>query len=70
VSPEALKAKGFAKQSYDVLKVLGDGQMTKKLKVAAHRFSKSAVEKIEKAGGETSVLAGKAAVVKNKQKAK
>ena len=34
-----------------VIKVLGEGKLTKKLTVSAHSFSKSAVEKIEKAGG-------------------
>ncbi len=65
-----LKEKNLAKGSFDVLKVLGNGELTKKLKVSAHRFSKSAQEKIEKAGGETVVLPGKKPVVKNKQKAK
>ena len=41
-----------------MLKVLGDGELTKKLKISAHRFSKSALEKIEKAGGEAIVLPG------------
>jgi len=68
VSLEALAAKNLAKGRFDVLKVLGDGELTKKLKVAAHRFSKSAVEKIEKAGGELVVLPGKKPVVKNKQR--
>ena len=53
-----------------MLKVLGDGELTKKLNVSAHRFSKSAQEKIEKAGGQVVVLPGKAPVVKNKQKTK
>ncbi len=48
------------------LKILGDGELTKKLKVSAHRFSKSAAEKIAKAGGETIVLPGPAPVAKNK----
>ena len=52
VTPETLRAKNLAKGGYDVLKVLGDGELTKKLKVSAHRFSQSAKEKIEKAGGE------------------
>ena len=70
VNIETLKAKNLAKGSFDVLKVLGNGELTKKLKISAHRFSKSAVEKIEKAGGETVVLPGKAPVVKNKMKSK
>lgn len=68
VTPEALKEKSVAKQRYDLLKVLGNGQLTKKLKVSAHRFSKSAVEQIEKAGGEVVVLPGRTPV-KEKQKA-
>lgn len=70
VTPESLKAKNLASYRYDVLKVLGDGELTKSLKVTAHRFSKSAKEKIEKAGGETIVLPGKKPVVKNKMKPK
>lgn len=70
VTPESLKAKNLAAYQYDVLKVLGEGDLTKSLKVSAHRFSKSAKEKIEKAGGETIVLPGKKPVVKNKMKTK
>lgn len=62
VTPESLREKSLAKRRYDLLKILGDGELTKKLKVSAHRFSKSALEKIEKAGGETVVLPGKKAV--------
>ena len=66
VTPESLRERSLAKARHDVLKILGDGELTKKLKVSAHRFSKSAREKIEKAGGEVVVLPGKAPVVKNK----
>jgi large subunit ribosomal protein L15 len=38
------------------IKVLGDGALTKKLTVTAHRFSKSAAEKIEKAGGKVVIV--------------
>jgi len=68
VNPETLREKNLAKEKYDVLKILGDGELTKKLTVKAHRFSKSALAKIEKAGGEVVVLPGKKPVVKNKQK--
>jgi large subunit ribosomal protein L15 len=68
VTPDALEAKNLTKGRYDELKLLGDGTLTKKLKVSAHRFSESAKEKIEKAGGEAIVLPGKAPVVKNKQR--
>ena len=51
VTLDALKAAGLiSKLSVDV-KVLGEGELTKKLSVTAHSFSKSAVEKIEAAGG-------------------
>jgi len=50
--------------------VLGEGELTKKLSIAAHRFSKTAVEKIEKAGGTIAVLPGKKPVVKNKMRVK
>ena len=51
VSLEALKAAGLiSKLSVDV-KILGEGELTKKLSVTAHSFSRSAVEKIEAAGG-------------------
>ena len=68
VTPQALKDKDLAKYRYDFLKVLGDGEISKSLKVSAHRFSQSAREKIEKAGGEIIELPGRKPVVKNKQK--
>ena len=68
VNPESLRAKNLAKGRYDLLKVLGNGRLTKKLKVSAHRFSRQAKEKIEQAGGEAVELPGKKPVPKNKQK--
>ncbi len=68
VTPDSLAAAGRLKGRYDVLKFLGDGELTKKLKVSAHRFSKTALEKIRLAGGEAIILPGKAKVVKNKHK--
>jgi large subunit ribosomal protein L15 len=65
VTPEALATANLVKGRYDELKVLGNGELKKKLKVVAHRFSKSAAEKIAKAGGESVVLPGKAPVAKN-----
>jgi large subunit ribosomal protein L15 len=70
VTPESLREKSLLKVRYDELKVLGDGQLTKKLKVLAHRFSKSAKEQIEKAGGEAVVLPGKVTVAEKKRKLK
>jgi large subunit ribosomal protein L15 len=52
-----LKAKRLIRGRFDVLKVLGDGELTKKLTITADRFSKSAVAKIEKAGGKVVTVA-------------
>ena len=51
VTPDSLVAAGVLRDIRDGLKILGDGDLTKKLTVKAHRFSKSAIEKLEKAGG-------------------
>jgi large subunit ribosomal protein L15 len=51
VTPETLKASGLIRKLSVDVKVLGQGELTKKLEVSAHGFSKSAVEKIEAAGG-------------------
>lgn len=67
VTPETLRLRNQAKGRYDVLKVLGGGELTKKLRISAHRFSRSALEKIQQAGGEAVMLAEAAPVVKNKQ---
>ena len=56
VTLELLSQKNLAKGSFDEVKVLGDGEVTKKLTVAAHRFSKSAEEKITAAGGTVTKL--------------
>ena len=69
VTPDALRTKSRIKSRYDELKILGNGELTKKLRVSAHRFSVSAREKIEKAGGEVVVLPGKVPCeVKKKEK--
>ena len=70
VTPETLQEKSLAKSRYDVLKILGTGELTKNLKVSAHRFSQSAREKIEKAGGEVIVLPGKTPVEEKKKQKK
>ena len=57
VNATTLHATRLVRGRYDVLKVLAQGELTKKLTVHAHRFSKGAVEKIEKAGGKAVVLA-------------
>ena len=62
VTPESMRKKNLAKGRYDLVKILGDGELKKKLKVSAHRFSRSAAEKITSAGGEVIVLSGKTPV--------
>lgn len=68
VTPDSLAEKDLAKYRYDILKVLGNGNLTKKLTVSAHRFSESARQKIEAAGGKVIELPEAKPVVKNKQK--
>jgi large subunit ribosomal protein L15 len=51
VTPEVMLAQGLVSNTRVDIKVLGDGELTKKLTVTAHRFSAGAKEKIEKAGG-------------------
>lgn len=51
VTPALLAEKGLAKGRFDEVKILGDGALSKALKVQAHRFSSSAEQKIVAAGG-------------------
>jgi large subunit ribosomal protein L15 len=55
VTPETLKEKGLAKRS-DPVKILGRGEISKKLTVQAHGFSATAKDKIEAAGGTCETL--------------
>ena len=56
VTPELLIESGLVKKELDGVKVLGHGELTKKLTVKANKFSKSAAEKIEAVGGKVEVL--------------
>ena len=56
INPEVLAKHGVVKKSSAPVKVLGNGDLKAKLDVSAHAFSKSAQEKIEKAGGKTQTL--------------
>lgn len=56
VSPEILKDMGIVKNTLDGLKVLGRGKLERKLTVKAHKFSKTAMEQIEKLGGKAEVI--------------
>src|ERR1700733_4192185 len=57
VDEKALRARGIVKGSFDKIKILGDGELSKSVIVTAHSFSKTAAAKIQKAGGKTVVLA-------------
>ena len=56
VDAELLKASGLVKKEYDGVKILGNGELTSQLTVKAAKFSQSAAEKIEKAGGKAEVM--------------
>ncbi len=51
ITPTMLAEKGLIRSKFDQLKVLGDGELSKKFKITAHRFSSSAEQKISAAGG-------------------
>jgi large subunit ribosomal protein L15 len=57
ITPELLAQKGLVRSRFEQLKVLGDGELNKSLKISAHRFSASAEAKISAAGGTYSVIA-------------
>src|SRR5580704_8572397 len=59
IDEQALVAHGFVKGRFDRIKILGSGELTKAVTVAAHAFSKAAAAKIQKAGGKV-VLIGNA----------
>ncbi|MEE1066668.1 MAG: 50S ribosomal protein L15, partial [Acutalibacteraceae bacterium] len=56
VDVESLKQVGLVKNSFDGVKILGNGELTKKLTVKADAFSESAKQKIEAAGGNAEVI--------------
>ena len=56
ITPELLHERGLIKKSKHDVVVLGNGEVTKALRISAHRFTKSAREKIERAGGSATVI--------------
>jgi large subunit ribosomal protein L15 len=56
VTPQGMVQSGLVRDLRLPIKVLGDGQVTKALKVSAHRFSVGAREKLQAAGGTTQLL--------------
>ena len=70
VSPEVLHQAGLVPRKSSLVKILGDGELKTAVRVRAHKFSKSAQEKITKAGGATEVIEIKVAPVERKNKKK
>jgi large subunit ribosomal protein L15 len=68
VDHQALKEKGLANGPADGVRILGTGDLTKKLTVSAHHFSKSAAEKITAKGGTAEVIPPPKKPVRNKMK--
>lgn len=58
ITPEVLHTRGLIKKAKHDVVVLGNGEVSKALRVSAHRFTKSAREKIEKAGGSAIQIEG------------
>lgn len=58
VTPATLKEKGLVSGRFDLVKVLGNGEISKKLTVSAHKFSASAEQKIAAAGGSANRITG------------
>jgi large subunit ribosomal protein L15 len=56
--PDVMRANGLVRRSQLPVKVLGDGEVTRAITVKAHKFSKSAVDKIQAAGGKAVVIEG------------
>ena len=56
ITPELLRESGLVRKKRGIIKILGQGEITKAFIVSAHAFSASASEKIKKAGGDTRVI--------------
>ena len=57
ITPEVLMSRGILRNLHDGVKILGNGEVTKKFTVRAHKFSQSAQEKLQAAGGTVEMLA-------------
>ena len=56
IGPEELRDAGLVRKKAGLVKILGEGEISRSVTVRAHAFSRSAKEKIEKAGGSTEIL--------------
>jgi large subunit ribosomal protein L15 len=70
ITPELLRRSPLLGHRYDEIKVLGDGDLSKSFTVSAHRFSESAIRKIEQAGGTVVRLPGPTPVETKKKQAR
>ncbi len=61
ITPEILHKRGLIKKAKHDLVILGNGELSKALKISAHRFTKTAQDKIEKAGGSITEIKREAA---------
>jgi large subunit ribosomal protein L15 len=68
VDPDSLKKAKLTRGAADGVRILGDGELTKKLSVKAHYFTKSAAEKIAAKGGSTEIIPPPKKPVRNKMK--
>ncbi len=56
ITPDVLRKAGLVSDKRALIKILGDGELKNAITVQAHKFSKSAQEKIEKAGGKAEII--------------
>lgn len=70
ITPELICQTPLLGHRFDELKILGDGEVTKKFSIAAHRFSKTAADKITQAGGSMVTLPGPVPVELKKKAAR
>ena len=68
ITPDLLRRKGLARRNYMPIKILGVGDIEKAINVKAHAFSRSAIEKIEKAGGKIEIIDRETSVAKQGEK--
>jgi large subunit ribosomal protein L15 len=67
-TPESLVESGVIKKKHSGLKVLGNGELTRKITVRAHVYSRSALEKIQKLGGTAETIAKQAKITEAEEK--
>jgi large subunit ribosomal protein L15 len=68
VDEKSLREKGLVKGTWDGVKILGGGEITKKFSLTANAISASAKEKLEKAGGSIEIIAAKVQIARNSAK--